>query len=43
MHPKVRAVVEPFCSHMETVRTRKPYTNDATCLWIFFGPICQIR
>ena len=34
------AYLQNYCQFLSTVRTRKSYTNDASCLRIFFGPIC---
>jgi integrase len=35
-------LLEAFCEHMETTRTRKSYKNDISYLRTVFGPICEV-
>ena len=34
------AILEAFCSYLETIATRKSYKNEISRLRVFFGPIC---
>jgi integrase len=34
-------VLEAFCEHLTTTRTRKSYKNDISCLRTVFGPLCD--
>ncbi len=32
--------LEDFCQYLRTIRTRKSYKNDVSCMRTFFGPVC---